>query len=85
MLRIEHPDLPKDPQSIRDIHKNVELTSVAGGQSFISVKHHHKSRFGKYLHSLFFVRTYKSVMVVGDSSGSKIWQLMETYKRVISL
>ena len=45
VLRIEHPDLPKDPQSIRDIHKNVELTSVAGGQSFISVKHHHKSRF----------------------------------------
>ena len=45
MLRIEHPDLPKDPQSIRDIHKNVELTSVAGGESFISVKYHHKSRF----------------------------------------
>ena len=34
VLRIEHPNLPKDPRSIRGIHKNVELTSVAGGQYY---------------------------------------------------
>ena len=33
-LRVEHPDLPKDPRSLRAIPKNIQIDQIAGGQYF---------------------------------------------------
>ena len=34
ILRDQHPDLPKDPRTLRSILKSIELKSVAGGEYF---------------------------------------------------